>query len=100
VALNSDSATGNSIAGELRDTSIAADTGAIGAAPPTDLRDPRVVLALLEADQVVAAKRQSHFGRARLTFVKRAMLSGLRVYVVVMFVIVLVSVVEAARGAH
>lgn len=100
--MNSDSATGNSIAGELRDTSSSggAGTEAVAATLPTDLRDPRVVLALLEADQVVAAKRRSHFGRARLTFVKRAMLWGLRVYVVAMFVIVLVSVLEAARGAH
>ena len=35
---------------------------AVHAAKP-DLKDPRVVLTLLEADQVVAAKRRTHFGR-------------------------------------
>jgi hypothetical protein len=64
-----------------------------GAKP--DLKDPRVVLSLLEADQVVAAKRQSRFGRRNLSIGVRALLWGLRVYVVVMLVLVLVSVVRA-----
>jgi hypothetical protein len=68
------------------------------ASPATDLKDPRVVLALLEADQVVAAKRQSHFGRQKLSLAARAMLWGLRVYVVVMLVIVLVSVIHAVHA--
>lgn len=81
--------------------SDALQNGEIAAAErPTDLKDPRLVLALLEADQVVAAKRRSHFGRQRLSFAKRAMLWGLRVYVVVMLVIVLVSVFQAIHGAH
>lgn len=98
--MNSDSATGHPVTGDLHDAAATPRAGDIAATRPADLRDPRVVLALLEADQVVAAKRQSHFGRARLTFLKRAMLWGLRVYVVVMFAIVLVSVLEAARGVR
>ncbi len=66
-----------------------------GAKP--DLKDPRVVLSLLEADQVVAAKRQSRFGRRNLPIGVRALLWGLRVYVVVMLVLVLVSVVRAVH---
>jgi hypothetical protein len=72
----------------------------VAAAPAADLNDPRVVLALLEADQVVAAKRQSHFGRQKLSVATRAMLWGLRVYVVVMLVIVLFSVVQAVRPSR
>ena len=64
-----------------------------GARP--DLEDPRVILSLLEADQVVAAKRQSRFGRRNLSIAVRALLWGLRIYVVVMLVLVLVSVVRA-----
>jgi len=62
-----------------------------------DLKDPRVVLSLLEADQVVAAKQRTHFGRRNLSFGVRAMLWGLRLYVVVMFVVVIVS---AWRALH
>jgi hypothetical protein len=65
-----------------------------------DLKDPRLVMSLLEADQVVAAKRQSRFGRRRLSFGARIMLWGLRAYVVVMLVLVLVSVVRALHSAH
>jgi len=60
-----------------------------------DLKDPRVVLSLLEADQVVAAKRQTRFGQRNLSFGVRVLLWGLRVYVVVMMVIVLISVLRA-----
>jgi hypothetical protein len=62
------------------------------------LKDPRVVLTLLEADQVVAAKSQSRFGRRKLSFGTRALLWGLRVYVVAMLVIVLISVLQAVHG--
>lgn len=65
-----------------------------------DLRDPSVVLSLLEADQVVAAKRQTRFGRRRLSVAARVLLWGLRVYVVLMFVIVLISVLRALQAAH
>lgn len=59
-----------------------------------DLREPSVVLSLLEADQVVAAKSEP-FGRRLLSPGMRALLWGLRAYVVVMLVIVLISIVRA-----
>jgi hypothetical protein len=64
------------------------------------LTDPRAVLSLLEADQVVAAKRRTHFGRQQLSTRTRFLLWGLRVYVVVMFAIVAVSVFRALHSAH
>ena len=64
------------------------------------LRDPRAVLSLLEADQVVAAKRRTHFGRKNLSLGTRALLWGLRIYVVAMLVIVLISVYQAVHAAH
>lgn len=63
-----------------------------------DLTDPQVVLSLLEADQVVAAKLQTRFGRRRLTLGTRVLMWGLRVYVFVMLVIVIISVVHALHG--
>jgi hypothetical protein len=75
------------------------DSVAEGAAEP-DLRDPRVVLSLLEADQVVAAKRQSRFGRRNLSLGVKILLWGLRFYVVVMLVLVLVSVLRAIHAAR
>lgn len=65
-----------------------------------DMNDPSVVLSLLEADQVVAAKQQTHFGRQNLSTKVRALLWGLRIYVVVMLAIVLISVFRAVRSAH
>lgn len=64
------------------------------------LQDRRVVLSLLEADQVVAAKSRTHFGRKKLSFGARALLWGLRVYVVIMLVIVAISVVRAVHALH
>ena len=64
-----------------------------------DLKDPRVVLSLLEADQVVAAKQRTHFGRRNLSLGVRAMLWGLRLYVIVMLVLVIVSALRALRLA-
>ena len=58
------------------------------------------MLSLLEADQVVAAKRRTHFGRKNLSIATKALLWGLRVYVVAMLVIVLISVYQAIRAAH
>ena len=66
---------------------------------PPDLKDPRVVLSFLEADQVVAAKQRTHFGRRNLSLGVRAMLWGLRVYVVVMLVVVIVSALRALHLA-
>ena len=64
------------------------------------LQDPRAVLSLLEADQVVAAKRRTHFGRKNLSLGTRVLLWGLRVYVVAMLVIVAISVFQAIHAAH
>ena len=64
------------------------------------MEDPRVVLSLLEADQVVAAKRQSQFGPRKFTFGVRVLLWGLRIYVILMMGIVLISVFKALQAAH
>jgi len=61
---------------------------------------PEMVLTLLEPDQVVVAKQRAHFGPRRLTRRHEALLWGLRVYVVVMLIIVLVSVIRAVHVAH
>jgi hypothetical protein len=70
------------------------------ASPKPDLKDPRVVLSLLETDQVVAAKQQTRFGRRNLSPGVRILLWGLRFYVLVMFVLVVVSVVRAIHSAR
>jgi hypothetical protein len=64
-----------------------------------DLADPRVVLSFLEADQVVAAKQRTHFGRRTLSLGVRVMLWGLRIYVIVMLVLVIVSAIRALHLA-
>jgi hypothetical protein len=64
------------------------------------LQDPRAVLSLLEADQVVAAKRRTHFGRKNLSFGTKALFWALRIYVVAMLVIVLITVYQAIHTAH
>lgn len=58
------------------------------------LQDPHAILSLLEADQVVAAKR-THFGRQKLSNGTRVLLWCLRIYVVAMLLIVLLSVLRA-----
>ena len=65
-----------------------------------DLKDPGVVLSLLEADQVVAAKRQSRFGPRKLSLGVRILLWGLRIYVVVMLVLVIVSIYRAVSAPY
>lgn len=70
------------------------------AATEPNLEDPRVVLSLLEADQVVAAKRQSHFGPRKFSTGVRVLLWGLRIYVILMLGIVLISVFRALEAAH
>jgi hypothetical protein len=62
------------------------------------LQDPRAVLSLLEADQVVAAKRRTHFGRKNLSFGTKVLLWALRIYVVAMLIIVLISVYQAVHA--
>ncbi len=70
-----------------------------GSAEP-DIDDPRVVLSLLEADQVVAAKKETHFGPREFSTGVRILLWSLRAYVILMFVIVLISVFRALQAAH
>jgi hypothetical protein len=73
------------------------------AAEPSEqlnLKDPGVVLSLLEADQVVAAKRQSRFGPRYLSPGVRILLWGLRIYVIVMLILVVVSVYRAVSAPH
>jgi hypothetical protein len=70
-----------------------------GAAKP-DLKDPSVVLSLLEADQVVAAKQKTRFGRRNLSLGVQMLLWGLRIYVVAMLVLVVVSVLRAVHTMH
>jgi hypothetical protein len=65
-----------------------------------DLNDPRVVLSLLESDQVVAAKRRSHFGRRQLSLGMRLLLWSLRVYVVIMLALALLSVLRAVHAVR
>ena len=65
-----------------------------------DLKDPHFVLSLLEADQLVAAKQGSRFGRKSLSLKMRMILWGLRIYLVIMLVIVAISVVRALHGGH
>jgi len=64
-----------------------------------DLKDPNLVLSLLEADQVVAAKQRTHFGPRKLSVGVRVLLWGLRIYVVAMVVIVLISAIRAIHPA-
>jgi hypothetical protein len=61
---------------------------------------PDMVLTLLEPDQVVVAKQRTRFGARQLTPRHKTILWGLRIYVVVMLVIVLISVIRAIQSAH
>lgn len=81
----------------LRDSQSELHAEAAASARP-DLKDPHFVLSLLEADQVVAAKQQTRFGRRPLSLGVRLAMWGLRVYVIVMFVIVVISVLRALHG--
>lgn len=65
-----------------------------------DLKDPEMVLSLLEADQVVAAKQQTRFGRKHLSLKMRLMFWALRLYLVIMLVIVGISVIRALHGGR
>jgi hypothetical protein len=93
---------------DLHHADISENPGALGSpevsvdvkSEQLTLQDPRAVLSLLEADQVVAAKRRTHFGRKSLSTGTKALLWGLRIYVVAMLVIVLISVYQAIHAAH
>ncbi|MGH9739695.1 MAG: hypothetical protein ACRD4X_14085 [Candidatus Acidiferrales bacterium] len=63
-----------------------------------DMKDPRAVLSVLEADQIVAAKQRTHFGRRKLSMGVRILLWGLRVYVVIMLVLVVISAFRVIHG--
>jgi hypothetical protein len=71
-----------------------------GATVKPDLEDPRVILSLLEADQVVAAKQKTRFGRRKLSFGVQVLLWGLRIYVVAMLMLVAISVFRAIHPMH
>jgi hypothetical protein len=49
---------------------------------------------------VVAAKRRTHFGQRNLAVGVRVLLWGLRAYVVMMLVIVVISVLRALHAVH
>lgn len=66
--------------------------------PTPDLKNPRAVLSVLEADQIVAAKQRTHFGRRELSRGVRILLWGLRVYVVIMLVLVVISAFRVVHG--
>ena len=68
---------------------------AAASAERPNLDDPRIVLSLLESDQVVAAKRRTQFGQKKLSFGVRILLWSLRVYVVTMLALALISVLRA-----
>ena len=63
-----------------------------------NLKDPKIILELLEADQVVAAKQQTRFGSRKLSPALRALLWSLRIYVIAMAVVVIISVIRAAHA--
>jgi hypothetical protein len=65
---------------------------------PISLEHPEAALSVLEADQLVAAKQRTRFGRRRLSLSVRMTLWGLRIYVIVMLLIVLLSVLRALHG--
>jgi hypothetical protein len=82
----------NSMKADVRNEDVAP------VASKPNLKDPAVILELLEADQVVAAKQQTRFGARNLSPGLRALLFGLRVYVLVMIVVVAISVIQAAHA--
>jgi hypothetical protein len=84
---------------ELAGSSRGFESVAEGVAKP-DLKDPQVVLSLLEADQVVAAKQKTRFGRRNMSLGVRVLLWSLRIYVVAMLVLVVVSVIRAIHPMH
>ena len=77
-----------------------ANVSVVGKAAEPTLEDAQLVMSLLEADQVVAAKAQTHFGRRKFSAGVRALLWGLRIYVILMLIIVLLSVYHALQASH
>ncbi len=62
--------------------------------------DQEEVLALLEEDQLVAAKEKVHLGRRAFSRSLEVVLWALRVYVVLMLVLIVVRVVQTVSGGH
>lgn len=73
----------------------AAGGGSAVSRPPD--QDEHVVLAALEPDQLVAAKRQ-RFGRRRLGMGTRLLMWGLRGYALLMLIVVADRVAQAVNG--
>ncbi len=65
---------------------------------PISLEHPEAALSVLEADQLVGAKQKTRFGRRPLSRTVTGSLWGLRIYVVIMMILVLVFVLRALRG--
>jgi hypothetical protein len=65
---------------------------------PISLEHPEAALSVLEADQLVAAKQRTRFGRRDLSPSVKITLWGLRIYVIVMLLIVVVSVLQALHS--
>jgi hypothetical protein len=62
---------------------------------------PEAVLSVLEEDQLVKAKERIHWGRVRVSPRVRVLLWGLRVYVILMLVTVLIHVLRTVQpSAH
>lgn len=81
----------------VNDENMQKASPSVNRVPEPNLKDARVILSLLEADQTVAAKQRMHFGRRNLSLGAKVLLWGLRVYVVAMLVLVVISV---ARAIH
>jgi hypothetical protein len=58
------------------------------------------ILQLLEDDQLVWAKEKVHLGRRRFSRGLSVVLWGLRVYVVLMLVLIVVRVVQTVSAGH
>jgi hypothetical protein len=84
---------------EVAATRGSVEPPAVNSVEPS-LADPRAVLSLLEADQVVAAKSQTHFGPRKFSVRLRILLWGLRIYVILMLVLVLISIFRLMLPIH
>lgn len=60
-------------------------------------RHQDVVRSLLEEDQLVAFKQRTRFGRRKFSPGLKVLLWGLRIYVVVMLIIVVIQIVRTLR---
>lgn len=64
------------------------------------LEHPEIALALLESNQLDTAKQKIRFGPQKLTCSEEGLMWGLRIYVVIMLIIVLVSAFQALHAGH